>query len=52
MPSWCIGLSAGCRCGCSFGYGGAYYSWQNAEKRHPTSDPVGTANVLAEYVAR
>ncbi|WP_327105536.1 hypothetical protein [Nonomuraea glycinis] len=34
------------------GYGGAYYSWQNAEKRHPTRDPVGAANVLAEYVAR
>ncbi|MEU5867120.1 hypothetical protein ABZ815_38515 [Nonomuraea sp. NPDC047529] len=34
------------------GYGGAYYSWQNAEKRHPTSDPEGAANVLAEYVAR
>ncbi|MER6510343.1 hypothetical protein ABT158_26215 [Nonomuraea sp. NPDC001636] len=34
------------------GYGGACYSWQNAEKRHPTSDPEGAANVLAEYVAR
>ncbi|MFI9594313.1 hypothetical protein [Nonomuraea sp. NPDC052265] len=34
------------------GYGGAYHSWQNAEKRHPTSDPEGAANVLAEYVAR
>jgi hypothetical protein len=34
------------------GYGGAYYSWQNAEKRHPTSDPEGAANVLAEYIAR
>ncbi|MGW2214005.1 hypothetical protein ACWCSD_03360 [Nonomuraea sp. NPDC001684] len=34
------------------GYGGAYYSWQSAEKRHPTSDPEGAANVLAEYVAR
>lgn len=34
------------------GYGGAYYSWQNAEKRHSTSDPEGAANVLAEYVAR
>jgi hypothetical protein len=34
------------------GYGGAYYSWQNAERRHPTSDPEGAANVLAEYIAR
>ena len=34
------------------GYGGAYYSWQNAEKRHPTNDPEGAANVLAEHVAR
>ncbi|MEV4224759.1 hypothetical protein [Nonomuraea sp. NPDC049725] len=34
------------------GYGGTYYSWQNAEKRHPTSDPEGAANVLAEYIAR
>jgi hypothetical protein len=34
------------------GYGGTYYSWQNAERRHPTSDPQGAANVLAEYIAR
>ncbi|GAA2402584.1 hypothetical protein GCM10010404_70570 [Nonomuraea africana] len=34
------------------GYGGVYYSWQNAEKRHPTSDPEGAASVLAEYIAR
>ncbi|MEU7828451.1 MULTISPECIES: hypothetical protein [unclassified Nonomuraea] len=34
------------------GYGGAYYSWQNAERRHPTSDVEGAANVLAEYIAR
>ncbi|HEX4815017.1 MAG TPA: hypothetical protein VFV66_19930 [Nonomuraea sp.] len=34
------------------GYGGAYYSWQNAEKRHPVGDVEGAANVLAEYVAR
>ncbi|MEV4216813.1 hypothetical protein [Nonomuraea sp. NPDC049725] len=34
------------------GYGGAYYSWQSAEKRHATSDPVGAAEALAEYVAR
>ncbi len=52
MPSWCIGLSAGLPVWVFVGYGGAYYSWQNAEKRHPTSDPEGAANVLAEYVAR
>ncbi|MBF8185983.1 hypothetical protein ITP53_09540 [Nonomuraea sp. K274] len=34
------------------GYGGAYYSWQNAERRHPTTDVEGAANVLAEYIAR
>ncbi len=33
------------------GYGGAYYSWQNAEKRHPVEDAEGAANVLAAYVA-
>ncbi|WP_156325341.1 hypothetical protein [Nonomuraea sp. SBT364] len=34
------------------GYGGAYYSWQNAEKRHTVEDPEGAANVLAEYIAK
>ncbi|MFD1547882.1 hypothetical protein [Nonomuraea guangzhouensis] len=34
------------------GYSGAYYSWQSAEKRHPTSDPEGAAYVLADYIAR
>ncbi|MFI6708488.1 hypothetical protein ACIBF7_18770 [Nonomuraea sp. NPDC050478] len=34
------------------GYGGAYYSWQNAEKRHPANDVEGAANVLTEHVAR
>lgn len=34
------------------GYGGAHYSWHNAERRHPTSDVEGAANVLAEYIAR
>ncbi|GAA2355274.1 hypothetical protein GCM10010404_04300 [Nonomuraea africana] len=34
------------------GYGGASYSWQNANKRHPVGDPQGAAAVLAEYVAR
>lgn len=34
------------------GYGGACYSWQNANKRHPVTDPHGAAAVLAEYVAR
>ncbi|MFG1947381.1 hypothetical protein [Nonomuraea sp. NPDC048826] len=34
------------------GYGGAYYSWQSAEKRHPIDDVEGAADVLAEYVAK
>ncbi|GGQ04963.1 hypothetical protein [Streptosporangium pseudovulgare] len=34
------------------GYGGAYYSWQSAEKRHPVSDLQGAAQVLADYVGR
>ena len=34
------------------GYGGAYYSWQSAEKRHPVSDVEGAAQVLAAYVRR
>ncbi|WP_203990323.1 hypothetical protein [Sphaerisporangium rufum] len=33
------------------GYGGAYYSWQSAEKRHPVADPAGAARVLAGYIA-
>ena len=34
------------------GYGGAFYSWQNAEKRHPVADVEGAADVLAEYIAK
>ncbi|MCW2878330.1 MAG: hypothetical protein JWQ95_2430 [Sphaerisporangium sp.] len=34
------------------GFGGAYFSWQSAEKRHPVADMEGAANVLAEYVGR
>ncbi len=34
------------------GYGGAYFSWQSAEKRHPVSDVQGAAQVLADYVRR
>ncbi|MBB6350301.1 hypothetical protein FHU36_006873 [Nonomuraea muscovyensis] len=34
------------------GYGGAYYSWQNAERRHPVDDVEGAADVLAECVAK
>ncbi|GAA1288054.1 hypothetical protein GCM10009658_35520 [Planotetraspora silvatica] len=34
------------------GYGGAYYSWQSAEKRHPVDDVAGAATVLAAYVGR
>ncbi|MFI9843959.1 hypothetical protein ACIHFD_43475 [Nonomuraea sp. NPDC051941] len=32
------------------GPGGAYYSWQDASKQHPTNDPQGAASILAEYV--
>ncbi|GAA3077257.1 hypothetical protein [Streptosporangium carneum] len=34
------------------GYGGAYFSWQSAEKRHPVNDLEGATQVLAEYVGR
>ncbi|MEV0236095.1 hypothetical protein [Nonomuraea sp. NPDC050786] len=34
------------------GYGGAYYSWQSAEQRHPVDDVEGAANILAEYIAK
>ncbi|AQZ67233.1 unnamed protein product [[Actinomadura] parvosata subsp. kistnae] len=34
------------------GFGGAYYSWQSAEQRHPTRDPEGAAKLLSEYIAR
>lgn len=34
------------------GYGGAYYSWQAAEKRHPVTDVEGAAQALADYVRR
>lgn len=34
------------------GYGGAYYSWQHAERRHPVGDVEGAADVLAAYVAK
>ncbi|RCG31695.1 hypothetical protein DQ384_09105 [Sphaerisporangium album] len=33
------------------GYGGAYYSWQSAEKRHPVCDAAGAALVLADYIS-
>ncbi|MBT2234676.1 hypothetical protein [Nonomuraea sp. NEAU-A123] len=32
------------------GYGGAYYSWDNANDRHPASDPQGTAQALVKYI--
>ncbi|MFD8531369.1 hypothetical protein ACFV0L_28505 [Streptosporangium canum] len=32
------------------GYGGAYFSWQSAEKRHPVSDVPGAAQILADYI--
>src|SRR4051812_29889896 len=28
------------------GYGGNYFSWQSAEKRHPMADVAGAAQVL------
>ncbi|MET7327439.1 hypothetical protein [Nonomuraea sp. NPDC005650] len=31
-------------------YHGAYYSWPDADMRHPTNDPRGAALILAEYV--
>ncbi|MFC0864564.1 hypothetical protein ACFHYQ_19930 [Sphaerimonospora cavernae] len=34
------------------GYGGAYFSWQSAEKRRPMADVAGAAQVLAAYVRR
>jgi len=34
------------------GYGGAYYSWQSAERRHPINDVTGAAKVLADYAGR
>ncbi|MFC4530128.1 hypothetical protein [Sphaerisporangium dianthi] len=32
------------------GYGGAYFSWQSAEKRHPVCDVPGAALALADYI--
>ncbi|MEU0486906.1 hypothetical protein ABZ260_48090 [Streptosporangium sp. NPDC006013] len=34
------------------GYGGAYYSWQSAERRHPINDVAGAAKALADYAGR
>lgn len=34
------------------GYGGQYYSWNSAAKRHPVSDLEGAAKVIAAYVCR
>lgn len=34
------------------GYGGAYHSWQHAQKRHPVSDVAGAAQALAGYIGR
>lgn len=34
------------------GYGGQYYSWNSAGKRHPVSDVEGAAKVIAAYVCR
>ncbi|MEU7900484.1 hypothetical protein AB0B45_47580 [Nonomuraea sp. NPDC049152] len=32
------------------GYGGLYYSWQDANKRHRADDPKGAAMALADYI--
>ncbi|MEO3811939.1 hypothetical protein ABGB17_23320 [Sphaerisporangium sp. B11E5] len=32
------------------GYGGAFYSWQSAEKRHPVNDVKGAAQTLSDYI--
>ncbi|MFC7714705.1 hypothetical protein [Nonomuraea recticatena] len=32
------------------GYGGLYYSWQNANKRHRVDDPEGAAGALADHI--
>jgi hypothetical protein len=34
------------------GYGGAYYSWQSAEKRHSVNDVAGAARELIGYMTR
>jgi hypothetical protein len=34
------------------GYGGGYFSWQTAQKRHPVSDVEGAARMLADYIGR
>jgi hypothetical protein len=34
------------------GYGGQYYSWNSAGRRHPVSDLEGAAKVIAAYVCR
>ncbi|GII01690.1 hypothetical protein [Planobispora takensis] len=33
------------------GYGGRFFSWQCAEKRHPVSDVAGAADALVSYVS-
>ncbi|WP_062431313.1 hypothetical protein [Herbidospora daliensis] len=34
------------------GYGGACFSWNNAEKRHPVTDIKGAAEALKAFVTR
>ncbi|GAA3443401.1 hypothetical protein [Planomonospora venezuelensis] len=33
------------------GYGGRFFSWQHAERRHPVADVPGAADALAAYVS-
>ncbi|WP_283138821.1 hypothetical protein [Rhizohabitans arisaemae] len=34
------------------GYGGASFSWQSGEKRHPLGDVTGAAAEIARYINR
>jgi hypothetical protein len=34
------------------GFGGAYYSWQQAQHKHPVVDVAGAAQALKDYVGR
>ncbi|MBG0827166.1 hypothetical protein HS041_05250 [Planomonospora sp. ID67723] len=33
------------------GYGGRFFSWQHAERRHPVTDIPGAADALAAYIS-
>ncbi|MEU6411021.1 hypothetical protein [Microbispora sp. NPDC046933] len=34
------------------GYGGQFYSWNSAGRRHPVSDLEGAAKAIAAYICR